>query len=39
MVRYGVGLQGTRVYWLSQRHQLLDMIHILGTPHLFFYPQ
>ena len=36
MIRYGAGLRGTRAYWLARRHELLDMIHILGSPHLFF---
>jgi hypothetical protein len=36
MTRYGAGLRGTRAYWLARRRELLDMIRIRGTPHLFF---
>ena len=36
MMRYGAGLRGTRAYWLARRRELLDMIRIRGSPHLFF---
>ncbi|KAJ3505917.1 hypothetical protein NLJ89_g7163 [Agrocybe chaxingu] len=36
MVRYGANLWGTRAFWLSRRHELLDMIRVKNSPHLFF---
>lgn len=36
MIRYGAKLRGTRAYWLARRHELMDMIRVQGTPHLFF---
>ncbi|OBZ66500.1 hypothetical protein A0H81_13517 [Grifola frondosa] len=36
MIRYGAHLRGTRAYWLVRRSELIDMIHIKGSPHVFF---
>lgn len=36
MLRYGATLRGTRAFWAQQRQELVDMIRVIGTPHLFF---
>ena len=36
MIRYGANLRGTRAYWLTRRHELMDMIRKKGSPHVFF---
>lgn len=36
MIRYGAQLRGTRAYWLARRSELIDMIRILQSPHVFF---
>lgn len=36
MIRYGAKLRGTRAYWSQRRYELMDMIRVIGTPHLFF---
>ena len=36
MMRYRETLRGTRTYWAARRRELLDMITVMGTPHLFF---
>ena len=33
MIRYGKNLRGTRAYWLTRRHELMDMIRKKGSPH------
>lgn len=35
MTRYGQALRGTRAYWVARRAELMDAIHVLGTPHAF----
>jgi hypothetical protein len=36
MIRYGAKLRGTRAYWHARRNELIDMIRVKGSPHLFF---
>lgn len=36
MIRYGSKLRGTRAYWLTRRQELMDMIRMKDSPHVFF---
>lgn len=36
MMRYATSLRGTRAFWLARRKELMDMITVKKSPHLFF---
>ncbi|KAJ3525773.1 hypothetical protein NMY22_g10434 [Coprinellus aureogranulatus] len=36
MMRYGEDLRGTRAYWAARRAELVDVMKVKGSPHIFF---
>ncbi|XP_059076868.1 uncharacterized protein LOC131031330 [Cryptomeria japonica] len=36
LMRFGTSLRGTRSYWAKCRAELIDMIHQIGSPTIFF---
>lgn len=36
LMRFGTTLRGTRLYWAKCKGELIDLLHQVGTPTIFF---